>query len=84
MTNDRRKILRRGVISKYRIKLVLMIAFLWTVIDTGVYLFKFYRDRINLAEHPFDMHSSVVLLLRSAIIFFICLVIFLFIFSIFY
>jgi adenylate cyclase len=73
MTNDRRKILRRGVISKYRIKLVLMIAFFWTIIDTGVYLFKFYRDRIDLAEHPFDMHSSVVLLLRSALIFFICL-----------
>jgi adenylate cyclase len=73
MKNDGRKILRRGVISQYRMKLVLVIALLWTVIDTGVYLFKFYRDRIDQAEHPFDMHSSVVLLLRSGLIFFICL-----------
>jgi adenylate cyclase len=67
------RIIRLGVISKYRIKLVLVIALLWTFIDTGVYLYKFYRDRIDMAEHPFDMHSSVVLLLRSVLIFIICL-----------
>jgi adenylate cyclase len=73
MKNDRRKILSKGVISRYRAKEMLVIALFWTIIDTGVYLFKFYRDRINLAEHPFDMHSSVVLALRSGLIFIICL-----------
>lgn len=73
MKNDRRKILSRGVINKYRAKEMLMIALFWTIIDTAVYLYKFYRDRINLAEHPFDMHSSVVLTLRSGLIFLICL-----------
>ncbi|HEY8893617.1 MAG TPA: adenylate/guanylate cyclase domain-containing protein [Niastella sp.] len=64
---------RLGVISKYRIKLVLMIATAWTIIDTGVYLYKFYRDHMDEAVQPFDMHSSAVLLLRSVIIFVICL-----------
>jgi len=64
---------RLGVISKYRIKQVLGIAILWTIIDTGVYLYKFYRDHIDEVAHPFDMHSSAVLLLRSTIIFVICL-----------
>lgn len=70
---DTNKRIRSGVINKYRIKLVLMIAIFWTVIDTGVYLFKFYRDRIDLASHPFDMHSTTVLILRLVLIFFICL-----------
>lgn len=74
MKNDRRKILSKGVISRYRAQEMLMIALFWTIIDTAVYLYKFYRDRINLAEHPFDMHSSVVLALRSGLIFIICLV----------
>jgi adenylate cyclase len=64
---------RSGVISKYRIKLVLVIASLWTIIDTGVYLFKFYRDHIDRAAQPFDMHSTTVLILRLVLIFFICL-----------
>lgn len=71
MSNNKR--IRSGVISKYRIKLVLVIASLWTVIDTGVYLFKFYRDRIDQATQPFDMHSTTVLILRLVLIFFICL-----------
>jgi adenylate cyclase len=70
----RRIPLRFGVISKYRLKQVLGIALTWTIIDTGVYLFKFYRDRIYYATQPFDMHSSMVLLLRSGLIFLICLV----------
>jgi len=69
-----RIVFRLGAISKYRIKLMLTIALLWTIIDTAVYLYKFYRDRVDLAEHPFDMHSSTVLLLRSILIFFICLI----------
>ncbi|OQP66994.1 hypothetical protein A3860_01145 [Niastella vici] len=73
MKSDRRKILSKGVINKYRAKEMVMIALFWTIIDTAVYLYKFYRDRINLAEHPFDMHSSVVLALRSGLIFVICL-----------
>ena len=70
---DNNKRIRSGVINKYRIKLVFMIAIFWTIIDTGVYLFKFYRDRIDLASHPFDMHSTTVLILRLVLIFFICL-----------
>jgi adenylate cyclase len=62
-----------GVISKYRIKQVLVIALLWTIIDTGVYLYKFYRDHIDEAVRPYDMHSWAVLLLRSGLIFCICL-----------
>ena len=69
-----RVIVRRGAIGKYRMKQVLVIALLWTAIDTGVYLYKFYRDHINEAIHPFDMHTSAVLLLRSGLIFIICLV----------
>jgi adenylate cyclase len=69
-----RVIVRTGAISKYRIKQVLVIALLWTIIDTSVYLYKFYRDHINEAIHPFDMHTWAVLLLRSALIFIICLV----------
>jgi adenylate cyclase len=65
---------KMGVLSKYRMKQVLAIAIVWTIIDTAVYLFKFYRDRIDQASHPFDMHSSMVLLLRSGLIFLICLV----------
>ena len=67
------KRIRSGVISKYRIKLVLVIASLWTIIDTGVYLFKFYRDHIDQATQPFDMHSTTVIILRLVLIFFICL-----------
>ena len=63
-----------GVINKYRINQVLVTATVWTIIDTGVYLYKFYRDHINLAPQPFDLHSSVVLLLRSILIFLICLI----------
>jgi adenylate cyclase len=73
MSSDRRKILKGSVISKYRTQLVLMIALFWTIIDTSVYLFKFFRDHIDQAEQPFDMHSGAVLLLRSVLIFFICL-----------
>ena len=68
-----RVIVRRGAINKYRIKQVLVIALLWTIIDTSVYIYKFYRDHVNEAEHPFDMHSTAVLLLRSGLIFCICL-----------
>lgn len=70
---DNIKRMRSGVINKYRIKLVFMIAILWTIIDTAVYLFKFYRDHIDEATHPFDMHSTTVLILRLVLIFFICL-----------
>ncbi len=69
-----RVIIRRGVISKYRIKQVLVIALLWTIIDTGVYLYKFYRDHIDEAVSPYVMHSWAVLGLRSGLIFCICLV----------
>lgn len=69
-----RVIIRIGVISKYRIKQVLVIALLWTIIDTGVYLYKFYNDHIDEAARPYDMHSWAVLLLRSGLIFCICLV----------
>jgi adenylate cyclase len=62
-----------GAISKYRIKQVLVIALLWTIIDTGVYLYKFYRDHVDEAVRPYDMHSWAVLLLRSGLIFCICL-----------
>jgi adenylate cyclase len=62
-----------GVISKYRIKQVLVIALLWTIIDTGVYLYKFYRDHVDEAVRPYDMHTWAVLLLRSGLIFCICL-----------
>lgn len=69
-----RIIVRIGVISKYRIKQVLVIALLWTIIDTGVYLYKFYHDHIDEAVRPYDMHSWAVLGLRSGLIFCICLV----------
>ncbi|HUP12161.1 MAG TPA: hypothetical protein VM187_08120, partial [Niastella sp.] len=69
-----RVIVRTGAINKYRIKQVLVIALLWTIIDTGVYLYKFYRDHIDEAVNPYDMHSWAVLLLRSGLIFCICLV----------
>ncbi len=32
-----------------------MTALFWTIIDTGVYLYKFFRDRIDQAEQPLDM-----------------------------
>lgn len=69
-----RIIVRTGAINKYRMKQVLVIALLWTIIDMSVYLYKFYRDHINEAVHPFDMHTTPVLLLRSGLIFIICLV----------
>ena len=62
-----------GVISKYRIKQVLVIALLWTIIDTGIYIYKFYRDHVDEAVRPYDMHSWAVLILRSGLIFCICL-----------
>jgi adenylate cyclase len=68
-----RVIFRMGAISKYRIKQVLVIALLWTIIDTSVYLYKFYRDHVDEAVRPYDMHSWAVLLLRSGLIFCICL-----------
>jgi adenylate cyclase len=69
-----RVIVRTGAINKYRIKQVLVIALLWTIIDTGVYIYKFYRDHINEAVNPYDMQSWAVLLLRLGLIFCICLV----------
>jgi adenylate cyclase len=65
--------LKFGAISRYRIKLMLMTGLFWTIVDMGVYLYKFYRDHINEAEHPFDMHTSAVLLLRTGLVFLICL-----------
>jgi adenylate cyclase len=53
--------------------MVLVIALFWTIIDTAVFLFKFYRDRVDQATAPFDMHSTSVLILRLVLIFFICL-----------
>jgi adenylate cyclase len=69
-----RGIATMGAISKYRIKQVLVIALLWTIIDTSVYIYKFFRDHINEAVDPYYMHSWAVLLLRSGLIFCICLV----------
>lgn len=63
-----------GVIGKYRAKLVLGIAIVWTIIDTAFFIYKFYIDHIAPDPHPFDMRSWVVLLLRSILILFICLV----------
>jgi Adenylate cyclase, family 3 (some proteins contain HAMP domain) len=63
-----------GVISKYRIKLVLGIALVWTIIDTGIYLYKFYSEHVQYDSVPFDMQSWVVIALRLVIIFFISLV----------
>src|SRR5581483_11379145 len=39
-----------------------------------VYLYKFYRDHINEAKDPFDIHTSLVILVRLGVIFIICLV----------
>jgi adenylate cyclase len=63
-----------GVIGKYRVKLVLGIAIVWTIIDTAFFIYKFYIEHIAPGPHPFDMRSWVVLLLRSLLILFICLV----------
>ncbi|MBO9200038.1 MULTISPECIES: adenylate/guanylate cyclase domain-containing protein [Niastella] len=68
-----RIVLKLGAISRYRIKLMVMTALFWTIIDTGVYLYKFFRDHINEAIDPFDMHTSAVLLLRTGLVFIICL-----------
>ncbi|WP_207511522.1 adenylate/guanylate cyclase domain-containing protein [Longitalea luteola] len=64
---------RQGFISKYRTKQVLVIALLWTLIDTGVYLFRFFDDYIDNAELPYAMQAWVVMILRFVLIFFICL-----------
>jgi adenylate cyclase len=72
-TFGHRIVLKLGAINRYRIKLMLMTALFWTIIDTGVYLYKFFRDRIDQAEQPFDMHTSAVLLLRTGLVFIICL-----------
>jgi adenylate cyclase len=61
-------------ISKYRFLQVFSIAIIWTIIDTAVYLYKFYRDHLDEATDPFDMHTSVVILVRLLLIFLICLV----------
>lgn len=66
-------IAKMGAISKYRIKQMLVIALAWTIIDTAVYLYKFYRDHLDEAIDPFDMHTWAVLLLRSGLIFIVCL-----------
>jgi adenylate cyclase len=65
---------RRGGIGRYRTKLVFGIALLWTIIDTGIYLYKFYSDHISSDPMPFDMKAWTVIVLRLVIIFFICLV----------
>ena len=68
-------VLKLGAISRYRIKLMLMTGLFWTIVDTGVYLYKFFRDHMDEAEQPFDMHTSAVLLLRTGLVFLICLTI---------
>lgn len=62
-----------NVAGRYRVKMVLAIAFFWTLIDTGVYMYRFYYDNVNSDTTPFDVNTSTALLVRVVMIFGICL-----------
>lgn len=62
-----------NVAGRYRVKMVLAIAVLWTLIDTGVYLYRFYEERHTSDPTPFDVNITTVLALRVILIFGICL-----------
>ncbi len=63
-----------NVAGRYRVKMVLAIAFFWTLIDTGVYLYRFYYDNVSTDSTPFDVDTTTVLLMRVILIFGICLI----------
>jgi adenylate cyclase len=63
-----------NITNKYRVKLVLGITLVWTIIDTVFYIYKFYNDRVDTDPTPFDIYSSGALLFRVGIIFCSCLI----------
>ena len=63
-----------NVAGRYRVKMVLAIAFFWTLIDTGVYLYRFYHDNVNGDSTPFTVDVTTVIILRIFMIFGICLI----------
>lgn len=63
-----------NVAGRYRVKMVLAIAFFWTLIDTGVYLYRFYYDNVSGDTTPFDVDITTVIILRVFLIFGICLI----------
>lgn len=63
-----------NVLGRYRVKMVLAIALLWTLIDTGVYVYRFYYDHVRRDPTPFDVDTTTVLILRVFLIFGVCLI----------
>lgn len=63
-----------NVAGRYRVKMVLAIAFFWTIIDSAVYVYKFYYEHVDRDSTPFDVNTTTVLLLRVVLIFGICLI----------
>lgn len=63
-----------NVAGRYRIRMVLAIAFFWTLIDTGVYVYRFYYEHVRFDSTPFDVDTTNVLILRVFLIFGICLI----------
>ena len=62
-----------NVLGRYRVKMVLAIAFFWTLIDTGLYVYRFYFEHVRYDPTPFDVDTTTGLILRVFLIFGICL-----------
>jgi adenylate cyclase len=62
-----------NVAGRYRVKMVLVIALVWTIVDTAVYVYRFYYDNVRFDSTPFDVDTTTVLILRVFLIFGICL-----------
>jgi adenylate cyclase len=63
-----------NVAGRYRVSMVLAIAFFWTLIDSAVYVYRFYYDNVRSDSTPFDVNTTTVLILRVFLIFGICLI----------
>lgn len=62
-----------NVAGRYRVKMVLAIAAFWTIIDTGVYLYRFYFEHVQFDPNSWDLDTTTVLIMRIFLIFGICL-----------
>src|SRR5262245_57095693 len=63
-----------NVAGRYRVKMVLAIAIFWTIIDTAVYVYRFYYEHVRFDPTPFDIGTTTVLIVRVFLIFSICLI----------
>lgn len=62
-----------NVAGRYRVKLVLAIAAFWTIIDTAVYLYRFYFEHVQFNPDAWNINTTTVLVVRIVMIFGVCL-----------